>query len=66
MFAELAHKKENMQFCVALHKKLRIRLHPSKELIQPKQVALFLMPQGVLLRVLTVVIHLLEINEVIE
>ena len=31
MFVELAHKKENMQFCVALHRKLRIRLHPSTE-----------------------------------
>ena len=28
MSAELAHQKADMQFCVAHHRKLRIRLHP--------------------------------------
>ena len=32
MLAELAHQKADMQFCVAHHKKLRIRLHPSMAL----------------------------------
>ena len=29
MYAELAHQKADKHFCVALHRKLRIRLHPS-------------------------------------
>ncbi len=29
MSTELAHKKADAHFCVALHRKLRIRLHPS-------------------------------------
>ena len=29
MPAELAHQNENTHFCVALHHKVRIRLHPS-------------------------------------
>ena len=31
MFAELAHQKADKHLCVALHRKVRIRLHPSKE-----------------------------------
>jgi len=31
MSAELAHQKADMHFCVALHRKVRIRLHPSIE-----------------------------------
>ena len=31
MSAELAHQKADEHLCVALHRKLRIRLHPSKE-----------------------------------
>ena len=30
MSAELAHEKADAHFCVALHRKVRIRLHPSK------------------------------------
>ena len=30
MSAELAHQKADKHLCVALHRKLRIRLHPSK------------------------------------
>jgi len=29
MPAELAHQKADKHFCVALHRKVRIRLHPS-------------------------------------
>ena len=29
MSAELAHQKADKHLCVALHRKLRIRLHPS-------------------------------------
>ena len=29
MSAELAHQKADKHFCVALHRKVRIRLHPS-------------------------------------
>ena len=29
MFAELAHKEADTHLCVALHRKVRIRLHPS-------------------------------------
>ena len=31
MSAELAHQKADKHLCVALHRKLRIRLHPSTE-----------------------------------
>ena len=31
MSAELAHQKTDKHLCVALHIKVRIRLHPSKE-----------------------------------
>ena len=31
MSAELAHKKADVHFCVALRHKVRIRLHPSME-----------------------------------
>ena len=31
MSAELAHKKPDTHFCVAHHRKVRIRLHPSTE-----------------------------------
>ena len=31
MSAELAHQKADEHLCVALHRKLRIRLHPSIE-----------------------------------
>ena len=33
MSTELAHKKADAHFCVALHRKVRIRLHPSTESI---------------------------------
>ena len=33
MSAELAHQKADKHLCVSLHRKLRIRLHPSMELI---------------------------------
>ena len=33
MPAELAHQKADKHFCVALHRKVRIRLHPSMESI---------------------------------
>ena len=32
MSAELAHQKADKHLCVALHRKVRIRLHPSEEL----------------------------------
>ena len=32
MSAELAHQKADKHLCVALHRKLRIRLHPSMAL----------------------------------
>ena len=32
MSAELAHQKADKHLCVALHRKVRIRLHPSKAL----------------------------------
>ena len=32
MPAELAHQKADKYLCVALHRKVRIRLHPSTEL----------------------------------
>ena len=32
MSAELAHQKADKHLCVALHIKVRIRLHPSEEL----------------------------------
>ena len=32
MSAELAHQKADKHLCVALHKKVRIRLHPSWEM----------------------------------
>jgi len=32
MPAELAHQKADKHFCVALHRKVRIRLHPFMEL----------------------------------
>ena len=31
MSVELAHQKADKHFCVALHRKVRIRLHPSIE-----------------------------------
>jgi len=31
MSAELAHQKADKHLCVALHRKVRIRLHPSIE-----------------------------------
>ena len=31
MSAELAHQKADKHLCVALHRKVRIRLHPSTE-----------------------------------
>ena len=31
MPAELAHQKADKHLCVELHRKVRIRLHPSKE-----------------------------------
>ena len=31
MFVELAHQKADKHLCVALHRKVRIRLHPSME-----------------------------------
>ena len=31
MSAELAHQEADTHLCVALHRKVRIRLHPSKE-----------------------------------
>jgi len=34
MSAELAHQKADNHLCVALHHKVRIRLHPSMELIR--------------------------------
>ena len=33
MSAELAHQKAGKHLCVALHIKVRIRLHPSMELV---------------------------------
>ena len=33
MSAELAHQKADKHLCVALHRKVRIRLHPSMESI---------------------------------
>ena len=33
MSAELAHQKAGKHLCVALHRKLRIRLHPSIEAV---------------------------------
>ena len=33
MSAELAHQKSGKHLCVALHRKLRIRLHPSIEAV---------------------------------
>ena len=32
MSAELAHQKADKHLCVAIHRKVRIRLHPSDEL----------------------------------
>jgi hypothetical protein len=32
IFVELAHQKADEHFCVAFHKKVRIRLHPSRAL----------------------------------
>ena len=34
MSAELAHQKADKHLCVALHRKLRIRLHPFAEFVR--------------------------------